>query len=404
MRGWPIGLAVWLLLVAALEAAGFLAVWRFFVNSEHGQLLDFVAITGNSIGRVRLETLVHNTLNGISIVSLTAATIAIGFIALARRRVALAVGAVLLIGGANATTQVFKALIYRPDLGVDPERAAAGNSLPSGHTTIAASVAVALVMVVPAKARGAAALIGAVFAALAGVATLSAGWHRPSDAVAALLIVGTWAAVAGLFIVLAQRRHGGVSYGPASTYTTVFLTLVSLGLLLGAALCLRLTDEVITRAVDDLSRRRLFVAYAGGALGIAGTTGLMIAAVLSSVHRVVPHLIPVEDSPPGRPSPPPAPFSSDAPASDARRSPAPHPTTRRTVSDEPMTVPLHANDPNSRAPDLGDATTIDLSADHAETHRLNLGESSTVDLRSGDSPGTTGSGGGDSTTHVIRPT
>jgi len=246
MRGWPIGLAVWLLLVAALEAAGFLAVWRFFVNSEHGQLLDFVAITGNSIGRVRLETLVHNTLNGISIVSLTAATIAIGFIALARRRVALAVGAVLLIGGANATTQVFKALIYRPDLGVDPERAAAGNSLPSGHTTIAASVAVALVMVVPAKARGAAALIGAVFAALAGVATLSAGWHRPSDAVAALLVVGTWAAVAGLFIVLAQRRHGGVSYGPASTYTTVFLTLVSLGLLLGAALCLRLTDEVIT--------------------------------------------------------------------------------------------------------------------------------------------------------------
>ncbi|MFD0576478.1 phosphatase PAP2 family protein [Dactylosporangium darangshiense] len=291
-----------------------------------------------------------------------------------------------------------------PGPGRGPERAAAGNSLPSGHTTIAASVAVALVMVVPAKARGAAALIGAVFAALAGVATLSAGWHRPSDAVAALLIVGTWAAVAGLFIVLAQRRHGGVSYGPASTYTTVFLTLVSLGLLLGAALCLRLTDEVITRAVDDLSRRRLFVAYAGGALGIAGTTGLMIAAVLSSVHRVVPHLIPVEDSPPGRPSPPPAPFSSDAPASDARRSPAPHPTTRRTVSDEPMTVPLHANDPNSRAPDLGDATTIDLSADHAETHRLNLGESSTVDLRSGDSPGTTGSGGGDSTTHVIRPT
>ena len=45
-------------------------------------------------------------------------------------------------------------MIYRPDLGVDPERAAAGNSLPSGHTTIAASVAVALVLVVPSKARG----------------------------------------------------------------------------------------------------------------------------------------------------------------------------------------------------------------------------------------------------------
>jgi hypothetical protein len=69
-----------------------------------------------------------------------------------------------------------------------------------------------------------------------------------------------------------------------------------------------------------------------------------------------------------------------------------------------MTVPLHANDPNSRAPDLGDATTIDLAADHAETHQLNLGEPNTVDLRSADSPGTTDSGGDDSTTHVIRPT
>ncbi|MGI5242730.1 phosphatase PAP2 family protein [Dactylosporangium sp. CA-139066] len=313
MRGWPIGLALWLVFLAAVEAAGFLAVWRFFVDSVQGQQLDFVAITGNSIGRVRLESLVHNTLNGISIVSLTAATIAIGFIALARRRVALAVGALLLIGGANATTQLFKALIYRPDLGVDPERAAAGNSLPSGHTTIAASVAVALVLVVPSKARGPAALLGAVFTSLAGVATLSAGWHRPSDAVAALLVVGAWAAVAGLFIVLAQRRHGGVSYGPPSAYTTLFLALVSLGLLLGAVLCLRLTDDVITRSVEDLSRRRLFVAYAGGALGITGTAGLMIAAVLSTVHRVVPHLVPDDETPVEG-----APLSSELPTVDLR--------------------------------------------------------------------------------------
>jgi membrane-associated phospholipid phosphatase len=292
MRGWPIGLALWLLLAAALEAAAAVAVWRFFVHSEHGQLLDFVAITGNSIGRARVETLVHNTLNGISVVSVAGATIAIGFIALARRRVALAVGAVLLIAGANATTQLLKLLIYRPDLGVDPERSAAGNSLPSGHTTIAASVAIALVLVVPAKARGPAALLGALFASLAGVATLSAGWHRPSDAVAALLVVGVWSAAAALFIVVAQRRHGGVSYGPSSLYTTVFLALIGVGLLLGAAVCMQLTDEVINRAVDDLSRRRLFVAYAGGALGISGTAALTISAVLGTVHRVVPQLVP----------------------------------------------------------------------------------------------------------------
>src|SRR5207245_1071112 len=101
-----------------------------------------------------------------------------------------AVGAVLLIVGANLTTQLLKSVLVRPVLGIDPERAAAGNSLPSGHTTIAASVAVAVLLVVPAAVRGVSAVVGAVLTAAAGVATLSAGWHRSSDAVAALLVVG----------------------------------------------------------------------------------------------------------------------------------------------------------------------------------------------------------------------
>ncbi|WP_432972722.1 phosphatase PAP2 family protein [Dactylosporangium sp. CA-233914] len=327
MRGWPVGLAGWLLVAAAVQAAGFVAVWRFFVHSEHGQRLDYVAISGNSIGRSHITLFVHDTLSTISVVSLAVATIAIGFIALARRRLALAVGVVLLIGGANATTQVFKDLIYRPHLGVDVDRVAAGNSLPSGHTTVAASVVVALLLVVPPKARGPVALVGAALAALVGVATLSAGWHRPSDAVAALLVVGAWAAVAAVFIVVAQRRHGGVTYGPASTYTTTFLALIAAGLLAGAALSLYLTDDVISQAVDDLSRRRLFAAYAGGALGIAGTAGLVIAGVLATVHRVVPQWVPpAEDEFDDEPPAPAAPFD-------------PERTVR--LSEEPKTVPLN---------------------------------------------------------------
>ncbi|UWZ39972.1 phosphatase PAP2 family protein [Dactylosporangium roseum] len=323
MRGWPVGLVLWLLLLAVAGTVGFVEVWRFFVQTEQGQLLDYVALTGNSIGRARVESIVDNTLNGISVLSLAVATVVIGFIALARRRVALAVGAVLLIGGANATTQVLKAVIYRPDLGVDVERAAAGNSLPSGHTTVAASVAVAFVLVLPARTRGPGALVAALFAALAGVATLSAGWHRPSDAVAALLIVGAWAAVTGLFIVLAQRRHGGVEYGPPSTYMTLFLALVSLGLLAGAGLALYLTNDVVTTAVEDLGRRRLFAAYAGGALGIAGTAGLTVASVLATVHRVVPRVVPPDPEEP-----------ADEP-----------PTVRLLGADDTPTVRLAAEEP-----------------------------------------------------------
>jgi membrane-associated phospholipid phosphatase len=292
MRGWPFGLVLWLLILGAAETYGFHEVWRFFVQTEHGQLLDYVALTGNSIGHARVESIVDRVLNGISILSLTVATVVVGFIALIRRRVALAVGAVLLIAGANVTTQVVKALMGRPELGIDPERAGVGNSLPSGHTTIAASVAVAFVLVLPAKARATGALIAAAFAAFAGVATLSAGWHRPSDAVAALLVVGGWAAAASLFIVVVQRRHGGVEYGPPSTYATVFLALISLGLLAGAGIALYLTNQALDVAVDALSRKRLFAAYAGGALGIAGTAGLMVASVLATAHRVVPQVVP----------------------------------------------------------------------------------------------------------------
>ena len=93
----------------------------------------------------------------------------------------------------------------RPYLGVDPQRIEAGNSLPSGHTTVAASVAVALVFVLPPRARGFAAVVGAGYTALVGVATMSAGWHRPSDSVAALLVVGGWAAAAGLALMIAAR-------------------------------------------------------------------------------------------------------------------------------------------------------------------------------------------------------
>jgi membrane-associated phospholipid phosphatase len=292
MRGWPFGLILWLLVLAGAEVAGFVVIWHFFVQTEHGQLLDTVALTGNSIGQARIEDLVNTVLNTMSALSLAIATMVVGFIALIRRRIAVAFGVILLIVGANLTTQVLKHVIDRPELGVDLQRAAAGNSLPSGHTTIAASVAVAFMLVLPARLRGVCGVLGTLFAALAGVATLSAGWHRPSDAVAALLVVGAWACAAGLFIVVAQRRHGGVDYGPSNRFVLLALTVAGFVLLAGAGLALELTDQVLSTPPDELSRFPLLTAYAGGAMGIAGTAGLMLASVLATAHRVVPEVVP----------------------------------------------------------------------------------------------------------------
>lgn len=307
--GW---LVPWLLVAAAAQLMALDVVRRVFVGTTRGQLLDTAALEGNTIGHDRIDGLVDTVLSAVTLLSLAAATIAIGAIALMRGRVVLAAVATLLIAGANLTTQLLKQVIDRPDFGVDLARAAAGNSLPSGHTTMAASVAVAVALVVPPSVRGLAGLLGAGYAALAGVATMSAGWHRPSDAVAALLIVGAWAALAGLLLALADRRRPAGPESPPHWLALATLGLAGLVLLVAAAVAMVLTDRALATPVELLSRGRLLTAYAGGAAGIAGAASLMMAIVLASVHLIVPGRGPSGGS--ARP----AGFAAGPPAAPAR--------------------------------------------------------------------------------------
>jgi membrane-associated phospholipid phosphatase len=282
------GTAVWLVVLALVQTAAFIAIWQFALHVEVGQWIDTVALTGNRIGRDHIEEPVDRILNAMSVVSLLAVTVMIGFIALIRGRVALAVAATLLIAGANVTTQLLKYGLARPDYGIDPERAYVGNSLPSGHTTVAASVAVALVLVLPPKARAVAAVIGAGYAGTAGVATLSAGWHRPSDAVAAFLVVGVWAAVAGLLLLVTQRERAQVAAGDAHRLTVLLLGVGGGLAIIGCVLALWWLVGLRGTPPAALSRRPLFIGYAGSAAGIAGSMAVVMALVLTAVHRLVP--------------------------------------------------------------------------------------------------------------------
>lgn len=292
-------MVVWLLVLAVGQVAAFELVRRVFVHTVRGQQLDTVALAGNAIGSNQVAGPVSIVLNAVSVLSVLTAIVAIVFIALVRGRVSQAVVATLMIIGANVTTQLLKSAISRPDFGVDPERAVAGNSLPSGHTTVTASVAVALVLVLPAAVRAVAALAGAAVTALVGVATVSADWHRPSDVVAALLLVGAWAAVAGATLALLRSdpsgvckdRPGGHAVGPDDPphrIAVLSLALAGLGLLVVAVVALAMTDGVRHAPVETLSRARLFVAYSGSAAGVAGVASVVMALVLATVHRVVP--------------------------------------------------------------------------------------------------------------------
>ncbi|GAA4580863.1 hypothetical protein GCM10023176_61000 [Micromonospora coerulea] len=277
-----------MVVLALAQAVAFLLVWRFALHTEVGQWIDTVALTGNRIGQDRIDGPVNRILNAMSVVSLLVATAVIGFIALIRGRKALAVTATLLIAGANGSAQLLKHVLTRPDFGIDPERAAAGNSLPSGHTAVAASVAVALILVLPSRVRVVGAFVGAGYAAVAGVATLSAGWHRPSDAVAAFLLVGAWAAVAGLVLLIFQRERAVVSIEDAHPVAAAVLGLGGVLALVASGLALSWLVDLPELPTDELARRPLFIGYAGSAAGIVGTIAVVAALVLALVHRVVP--------------------------------------------------------------------------------------------------------------------
>jgi membrane-associated phospholipid phosphatase len=147
-----------------------------------------------------LATVLVNFGDLASLVVLGAVIAAIG-IHFGRRREVIA--ATVLVVGANLTTQGLKASLEH----VRFRAAEHGfelpwpNSFPSGHTTAAAALAVALLFVVPARHRLAAAAVGFLLTAAVAFSVVVLAWHYPSDVLGALLVVGAWA-----FAMLAALR------------------------------------------------------------------------------------------------------------------------------------------------------------------------------------------------------
>lgn len=276
-----------LLTLAVAQLAGVAAVHRVFVRTVAGRYVDAVSITGAGIGLAHFERLVHAVLDIVSVASVVAAVLVIAFVALLRRRYLLATAATVLVVGAIVTTEVLKLYVFsRPPMQRALPNLVEGsteNTLPSGHTTIALSVAVAFVLVVPGAFRGLAALAGAGYAAITGVATLSAQWHRPSDVVAACLVVGAWGAgVAGVSIILSPHREPEPMTGRP---TAALLGLVTIVMLAVGVLGLVMTERV---RPGDMDHSGLLVGYAGGGAAIVGACAAVVTGTLVLAPWVVP--------------------------------------------------------------------------------------------------------------------
>jgi hypothetical protein len=142
-------------------------------------------------------------LDWLPVISLVMAAVVVLFVTVIRRRWVAAGIALTACVGANIATQVLKDLLpARPDTGVVTLEL---NSLPSGHTTLAASAAAAVFLMSSPRWRPFVGFAGGTFAIASGASTLLNQWHRPADVVAAFLLVGAFMIPAGWLII----RHGG---------------------------------------------------------------------------------------------------------------------------------------------------------------------------------------------------
>ena len=261
------------------------ATWRFFVDTWLGQSIDTLAFEGSKVGRNTLWPLLKPVLEVVSTGFLAAGILTLCGVAVFQRRYSLAFQAVVLIAGANFTTQILKEYLFsRPDFGFPDNW---GNSLPSGHTTVAASLAAALVIVAPVKLRPLATVLGVAYAVGTGVSTLVGQWHRVSDVLAAILVVLTWAI---LVCGLTPLQSLGEKQKPGSDVISKFVavSLFIVGALAVVSAIVLIFPELpfgdgrysATQSVREVR------AYAWGVSAVFGTTAVGFGFLLALRSRL----------------------------------------------------------------------------------------------------------------------
>lgn len=279
------------LAAAALCAAGVLVLAHAAVGTARGQRLDELILLAAQADQSPMTTVIFPVLNTVTVPVIVTALVIAAIIALIQQRTSMAVHIVVLVAGAAATSQILKRLLVQRVLLADNLQVTP-NSFPSGHTTLAAAIAVALTLAVPRAVRGPVAIAGAAWTAIAGIGTIAGGWHRPSDVLGALLVVGAWS-----FLVLAADALGALRTAARSADADPLPSLRSprgsraprvpapwIAVLIAAAVagtgiglaCLSLVPTPLS--LTDAASGAL--AYTGTAYTLAGATSALVATVL----------------------------------------------------------------------------------------------------------------------------
>jgi|SRR5690625_890531 len=206
---------VWSSITLATSIIALVALIIYSQSTKGGQDRDQAAMEAIDADGDTVRELL-SWLGYVSIGSTALALVVCIGLALLRHRYAAAIGAAVIVAGANVTTQVLKQLVIeRKDFGH-----LSVPSLPSGHTTVVISLVLAALLVAPHGTRFLITFIGSILATLVGASTVVAGWHRPSDVLAALLVAFAWGALTTLTLSI---RRDGVRAAGTSAHTLLSL-------------------------------------------------------------------------------------------------------------------------------------------------------------------------------------
>jgi membrane-associated phospholipid phosphatase len=266
-----------LFLLATLGCvAGLAATYYFFVRTTTGQFIDESALVEAVELHGAAGKAATKLLDWLPALSVMIATVVILFVSVLRRRWAAAGIAVTACVGANLATQILKDLVpVRPYRGIETLEF---NSLPSGHTTMAASAAAAVFLMVSPRWRPLAGYLGGSFAVATGVSTLINQWHRPADVVAAFLVVGAFMLPAGWLIIrTGPRWNVWDGYGKHWAASRWWIALPLLTGLASAAVAAYSLLKIAPGPGQEVSTSNYFW---------AGTSLIVIAGYLATVAGV----------------------------------------------------------------------------------------------------------------------
>jgi hypothetical protein len=215
LAGRPAG-GAWLRFAAAAIAslAAFWAVYAAFVLTEPGQRSENLGLLGAVLRSEADRQASLGRLSLISLVSFGLAVVLVFLVATMRRRAGLGIVAAGVMVISIVVAEILKEVLPRPALVAGPTWILR-NDFPSGTSTIAAGIGVAMLLVSPDRLRWVVLPAAVLIAGFIGQATQVAGWHRLSGSIGGVLLVVA-VALSGLVVLgraglVAPSAHGRVS-------------------------------------------------------------------------------------------------------------------------------------------------------------------------------------------------